>query len=82
MNKIKISCYNTLMFMKELKATIFKSRFHVTRFLGLLIIPFLYAFTFTLAFFDPFGHTQNIPMKVVTIKWLRKRLQVLLIKLK
>jgi len=52
----------------EFKASFLKSKFHIVRLLGILIAPFLYAFTFTFAFYDPFGKTDQIPLKVITQK--------------
>ncbi|MCK5867575.1 MAG: YhgE/Pip family protein, partial [Mycoplasmataceae bacterium] len=50
----------------EMKNSLFSSKFRIKRFIAFLLVPFLYAFTFTYAFFNPFAKAENIPFQVVT----------------
>lgn len=53
----------------EIKNTIFKSFFHTLRFGGLLLMPLLYGFSYIFAFYDPFEHTANLQIAVITQKY-------------
>ena len=50
----------------EIKHTILKTWFHLVRFGGLLLIPFIYGFSYIFAFYNPFEHSQNLPIAIVT----------------
>ncbi|MCK5807297.1 MAG: hypothetical protein KAG91_02800, partial [Mycoplasmataceae bacterium] len=52
--------------LREIKSSLFSSKFRIKRFIAFLFVPFFYAFTFTYAFFNPFAKTENIPLQVVT----------------
>ncbi len=61
--------YNTYM-LKALKVqihnTIFKTPFHLVRFIGLLFIPFIYGFFYIYAFYDPFVKVDQVPLAIIT----------------
>ena len=52
----------------EIKNGITKTIFHVIRFGGLLIIPFIYGFSYIFAFYDPFSNVNKVKMIVITDK--------------
>ena len=52
----------------EIKNAIFKSVFHIIRFCGLLIIPFIYGFSYIFAFFDPFSRIDQVDAAFVVQK--------------
>ena len=52
----------------EIKNSITKSFFHFLRFGGLLIIPFIYGFSYIYAFYDPFEAVDQVKVSVITQK--------------
>ena len=52
----------------EVKNGITKSFFHLIRFGGLLLMPFVYGFSYIYAFYDPFEKMDQIKITVVTEK--------------
>lgn len=54
--------------MIEIKNTIFKSAFHFLRFLGLLIIPTIYGFSYIYAFYNPFEKVSEVKVSLITDK--------------
>lgn len=52
----------------EIKNTIFKSFFHFLRFSGLLIVPFIYGFSYIYAFYDPFEKVSEAKVTIITEK--------------
>lgn len=52
----------------EVKNSITKSFFHIIRFGGLLLIPFIYGFSYIYAFYDPFTKVDQVKVSIVTNK--------------
>lgn len=48
----------------EIKNTIFKTWYHFIRFLGLMLIPLIYGFSYIFAFYDPFTKVNQVDVAV------------------